>query len=272
MLEQIVPPELIDAMHAAFLPLLDDVVSRDPGPVSVYTEETGDPHTGMGKMQQAGTGGAADGGHRYTLTIPWVLPFTHRLLYENPVVLALLDRYWGATNFHITNYHSNNPRPGAATQHWHRDTNIASDAGVPFHSLDTCPCLGVKFPLVDTSEQNGSIEVLPCTQYLADPRLEGHYDAILSRGDFRPRRLNLRKGDCWIQDIRTLHRGTANMSSSVRPEVVINYTRDWWSIGNRITGANRVPSMTHEDFEALQLSERGLQLLGWLARPLEPRL
>ena len=32
-------------------------------------EETGDPHSGMGRMQQAGSE-RADGAHRYTLTIP----------------------------------------------------------------------------------------------------------------------------------------------------------------------------------------------------------
>ena len=51
---------------------------------------------------------------------------------------------------------------------------------------------------------------------------QGDYDDILNRGDFRPRRLNLKRGDCWVQDIRTLHRGTANNSEHVRPEVVIN--------------------------------------------------
>ena len=51
---------------------------------------------------------------------------------------------------------------------------------------------------------------------------QGDYDDILTRGDFRPRRLNLKRGDCWVQDIRTLHRGTANTSDHVRPEVVIN--------------------------------------------------
>ena len=207
-LEQIVPPELIEAAHDAFIPLLRDVQARDPGPVSVYTEETGDPHSGMGRMQQAGSE-RADGAHRYTLTIPWVRPFAHPQLYENPVVLAFLDvrkaprplptqhtttpippvlppdppppvvpphplrlcqAYWETQDYHITNYHSNNPCPGAVTQHWHRDTSVGRD--LPFQSLATCPCVGVKFPLVDTSEANGSIEVLPCTQYLADPSME----------------------------------------------------------------------------------------------------
>ena len=58
----------------------------------------------------------------------------------------------------------------------------------------------LKIPLCDTSEANGSIEVLPCTQFLADPELADSYDALLRRGDFRSRRLNMRRGDCWLQD------------------------------------------------------------------------
>lgn len=58
------------------------------------------------------------------------------------------------------------------------------------------------------------------TRYLSDPNIEGHYDDLLSRGDFRPRRLNLKKGDCWVQDVQTLHAGTANTSNTERSEVV----------------------------------------------------
>ena len=56
-LEQIVPPELIEAAHDAFIPLLRDVQARDPGPVSVYTEETGDPHSGWGGCSRRGRSG-----------------------------------------------------------------------------------------------------------------------------------------------------------------------------------------------------------------------
>jgi ectoine hydroxylase-related dioxygenase (phytanoyl-CoA dioxygenase family) len=216
-LEQIVPVALIDACAAAFMPLLDAVRERDPGPDTKFSEEVGDPHVGMGKLQQTGGGPAetkVPSPHRYTLTVPWVKPFADRQLYENPTVLALLEQYWGSEAFHITNYHSNNPRPGSRQQHWHRDTGIARD--MPWHSFATVPCVGVKFPFVDTNEKNGSIEVLPCTQYLADPDMETQYESLLLRGDFRTRRLNLKRGDCWIQDIRTLHRGTANTSDHTR--------------------------------------------------------
>ena len=148
-LPQIVPKSQIAAMHRAFLPLLDAVVARDPGPKSKFTVEVGDPHVGMGRCQDAGGGGAAGAvdasGHRYTVTIPWVKPFADPLLYENPAVLAFLDAYWESDAYHITNYHSNNPRPGTLTQRWHRDTRVGCD--IPFQSLTTCPCVGKHGPV-----------------------------------------------------------------------------------------------------------------------------
>ena len=137
----------------------------------------------------------------------------------------------------------------------------------------------LKIPLCDTSEANGSIEVLPCTQFLADPELADSYDALLRRGDFRSRRLNMRRGDCWLQDLRTLHRGTSSTSEEPRPELCLNYTRDFWAIpANEIAGvgvpgdANYRPgTISRADFDALQLTPRGWALLGHAA-PSSPRL
>jgi hypothetical protein len=64
-----------------------------------------------------------------------------------------------------------------------------------------------------------------------------------------------------------------------RPEVVINFNRDFWSIGQRISGAGlgvdglgRPPSLNAADWEALDLTDRGRKLLGH-ARPSDaPRL
>ena len=162
--------------------------------------------------------------------------------------------------------------------------------------------------------------MLPCTQFLADPELEGSYDELLRAGDSRrgwccryahpatlvcvwhpmsrmkavssSRRLSqppaqhaerldvlgavtldpgiqscievlatimhrvhnragsgwwqtvklrapfsARRGDCWLQDLRTLHRGTCSTSAAPRPELCLNYTRDFWALpANEITG------------------------------------
>ena len=116
----------------------------------------------------------------------------------------------------------------------------------------TCPHFGVKFPLEATTEENGSFEVLPGTQYLARPDMEGRYDEILTKGAYPTRRLNLRKGDMWIQDPRALHRGTPNGATEPRPELVLCYSLPW--ISN-----TRQMEVADADWE--RLSDRGERML-----------
>ena len=239
-LEDLIPVDKIEQMHAAFMPLLEYVRERESK--SPSSEEHGDLRTGHGRMQLP---------HRYTLNVPWMPPFSDPEVYENPVLLEFLERYWGTDDFHITCYHSNNPYPGTEFQHWHRDGGISRLT--PHVGLETCPHFGIKFPLVDTSEENGSIEVLPSTQYLADPALEQRYDEVLLKGNFpSSHRLNMKKGTTWIQDPRTLHRGTPNRADHPRPELVICYSLPWFAMKRQI-------EMSQAQFDAL--SERGKKLL-----------
>ena len=237
--EDMLPPEKVDQIRAAFMPLLEHVSARE---TQVSNVELGDVRSGQGRLQTT---------RRYTLTIPWVAPFADAAIYEHPVILEFLDRYWGKDRYIVTCYHSNTPCSGSEFQNWHRDTSLPRD--IPHVGLENCPVVGVKFPLVDTSEENGSFEVLPSTQYIADPDLESHYDDILRRGHFpSAHRLNLKKGSMWVQDVRTLHRGTPNRSDDPRPELVVCYCRDWFAIRQTI-------EMPQAAYEAL--SELGKQLL-----------
>ena len=105
---------------------------------------------------------------------------------------------------------------------------------------------------MDTSEENGSFELLPGTQSLADPDLETQYNDILTRGHFpSAHRLNLKKGAMYVADPRTLHRGTPNYSTQPRPELVICYSLPWFA-GGPI-------EMLQEEFD--KLSERGKKML-----------
>ncbi len=232
--EDFIPVEKIDRMREAFLPRLEAVKERSD------SVESGDRYTGEGRLQNV---------NRYTVEVPWAPPFSDPEIYENPVLLAFLDRYWGASDYHITCYASNNPYLGSEYQRWHRDTPLlVSNVG-----LEVFPHFGIKFPLVDTYEENGSFEVLPCTQLLADPELEARYNEILEAGNFPSKhRLNMKKGTLWIQDPRPLHRGTPNRSDHPRPELVICYSRPWYSQRRHI-------EMTRAEFD--KLSERGKQML-----------
>jgi ectoine hydroxylase-related dioxygenase (phytanoyl-CoA dioxygenase family) len=235
--EDIIPVETVDRLLAAFMPLLEGVRERE---FEIGAPERGDVRAGKGRLQNP---------NRYTMHVPWVMPFADPTIYEHPVILEFFTRYWGTDDFFITCYHSNNPYPGTGYQRWHRDIQLLT----PQMGLPVCPHFGLKIPLVDTSEENGSIEVLPGTQYLADPDLETRYDEILLRGDFpSARRLNLKKGSMWIQDPRTLHRGTPNRSDGPRPEVVLCYSRSWFAVRHPLI-------IEHE--ERSRLSERGIRLL-----------
>lgn len=235
--ENLVATTKTDNLCAAFLPLLEHVKARE---TEIGQKEIGDLRIGKGRMQLTS---------RYTLNWPLDPPFLDPEIYANPVILDFLETYWKTDNFQITCLHSNNPSPGSTMQKWHRDTPLLTPGiGNPIH-----PHFGVKIPLVDTSHDNGSIEVLPCTQYLAETDFEGSYNEMLTNDkfDLHPRRLNMSKGTFWIQDPRTLHRGTPNTSTASRPELVICYSLSWFRIKNPV-------EIHKESFE--QLTDRGKKL------------
>ena len=233
MFEDFIPGEKVDRIREAFMPLLEEVRRRSDA------AEAGDRRKGEGRLQNV---------NRYTVEVPWEPPFSDPDIYANPVLLEFLDRYWGDSDYLITLYSSNNPYPGSDYQRWHRDMPLIA----PHEGLEVCPHFGVKFPLVDTYEENGSFEVIPCTQYLADPALEGRYDGIVEKGSFPKHRLNMDKGTLWIQDPRPLHRGTPNRSDHPRPELVIAYSRPWFA-------NSRFIEMTQAESD--KLSERGKKML-----------
>ena len=231
--EDAIPVELVDALHEAFMPLLEAVRARNS------RELSGDLATGRGRLGYP---------NRYTVDLPWTEPFSDPAIYEHPALLAFMDRYWGASDYQFTGYTSNNPYPDSTYQRWHRDMALTT----PHVGIQTCDTVSAKIPLVDTFEENGSFEILPGTQYLADPGLQTSYNDMLEAGDFRPRRLNLKKGSVWMQDPRPLHRGTPNRSDHARPELCLVYTRPWYYSGHHV-------EMTSAEFEGL--SERGKKIL-----------
>ena len=236
--EQFIAHEKIDRIRDAFMPLLEHIVAREEA--SPSDAEHGDVLTGCGRRNHV---------RRYTCHVPWIEPFADPDIYENPILLETLERYRETDDFHLTCYHSNTPYSGSTYQHWHRDGGVHKM--VPHVGVETCPLFGIKFPLVDTDEKNGSFEVLPGTQYLARPDMEGRYDEILTKGEYPGRRLNLKKGDLWIQDPRTLHRGTPNQADEPRPELVLCYALPWFR-------PNRNIEIAAAEFECL--SARGKQM------------
>ena len=200
--EEFIPLETVDRIHQAWVPI------RNSG------------------VEQQGQSGNR-GGYRYNVRVPFESPFVDEEIFEHPVLVDFLERVLGS-DYVWSHFDSNIPLPGADYQHWHRDCQLL------FPNLMTPAFqVGVKLPLVDTHEGNGSFEVIPCTQYIADEDLQSELDDVLGSGvnhraQYHPIRVNLKKGSLWVQDGRAYHRGTPNWSDHPRDELCIAFCRSWF--------------------------------------------
>ena len=243
--EELIPLELIDAVYARCKPMMDRVEAWNS------TQLKGDRMTGQGRVTQK---------QRFKIFPPFDGPFCDPIITENPLVIEFLERIWDGDDIELDAYSSNCPAPGTVMQNWHRDGMLlAANLSIPVY-----PVISFKFPLVDTNEENGSTELIPCTQHCSIPRLNHvpgsetaqSLNAIIEAGRFPSKmRLNLKRGSVWMADPRLIHRGTPNRSDHTRIELGLDYTQTWF--GGRERGA--VPELTQAQFEAL--SERGKRLL-----------
>ncbi len=164
---------------------------------------------------------------RYNVRVPFRRPFVDPEIFEHPALVAFLEAVLGS-DYVWPHFDSNIPLPGTDYQRWHRDGMSSPFPGIRIPTYQ----VGVKFPLVDTDEENGSFEVVPCSQYVGDEELPAELDDLLGRGPngggtFRSRRLNLKRGALWVHDNRVLHRGTPNRSDRPRDELCMAMNRPW---------------------------------------------
>ena len=241
--EDFIPQQKVDELHAALVPMLENVRARDSKVL------TGDLATGRGRVTEP---------FRYKIDTPWMMPFSDPDLYEHPDVLKVLERLWGTDEFLVSDYISYHPCPGCSALNWHRDGELFA----PNVVLPVFPSMTLKIALVDTNEQNGSFELLPSTHHCGVSELNhtpgsGHgnmLNQLIESGRYPSKmRLNLRRGSAFMCDARVIHRGTPNYSDHVRMELDIGYRLAWYD------PRNPPIEMTQQNFA--ELSERGKQLL-----------
>lgn len=159
------------------------------------------------------------GANRYYVTLPFVLPFADPEIFENDVILGVVERLVGKDGV-MCQLATDTPLKGSEYQEIHRDTQLL----FPETGKETPPYqLAVNFPLVDMTLENGPFEVALSTHMLS--KQEG-LDKIAS-GETPIEPLLLKRGDVMIRDVRHLHRGTPNRTDTPRPMVVIGYSRRW---------------------------------------------
>ena len=231
--EDFIPLETIDQIRQAWVPIRN-----------------------VGIEQQGKSGNAGE--YRYNIHVPFENPFVDEEIFEHPALVEFLERVLGS-DYVWSHFDSNIPVPSADYQPWHRDCPLL------FPGLMTPAFqVGVKFPLVDTCEENGSFEVIPCTQYVADEDLQFEMDDVLGpginrRAQYHPTRLNLKKGSLWLQDGRAYHRGTPNRSDCPRDELCMAFCRPW--VFNNWLHGNTEPQLPRKLWNAL--SPHAQKVLRW---------
>ena len=150
--EELIPLELIDAIYSRCRPMMDRIEAWNS------TRLKGDRASGQGRVTQK---------QRFKIYPPFDGPFCDPTITENPLVMEFLERLWDSDDIELNSYSSNCPAPGTDFQKWHRDGMLLAEN----LSMPVYPCLSLKFPLVDTSEENGSTELIPCTHHCSIPHL-----------------------------------------------------------------------------------------------------
>ncbi|WP_101786720.1 phytanoyl-CoA dioxygenase family protein [Nonomuraea indica] len=147
----------------------------------------------------------------------------------HPAVLALCGASLQAPR--VISYHGHTVLPGSSPQPVHADWEPLW----PHPGLTHPPfMLAVNIALVDTGDDNGSIEVWPGTHVLASPEVYRHgslcvrEELLAGRRAVRPpERVAMRPGDVLVRDVRLWHRGTRNTSGTARPMLWLLLAAPW---------------------------------------------
>jgi ectoine hydroxylase-related dioxygenase (phytanoyl-CoA dioxygenase family) len=180
------------------------------------------------------------GVNRYQMYLPFVPPFADPRVYENEVVLAILEKTLGVDPI-CTYFASDTPLPGADYQRVHSDTRLL----FPEASL-SLPCYGavLNIPLVDVTEENGPMECWPGGTHL----WAGGVDMASLAAKMTYQRLTMKAGSVLLRDLRMWHRGSPHHGARSRPNVALVYTRPWYRF------EQKPPVMSQTTYDSLSES------------------
>ncbi|WP_374471926.1 phytanoyl-CoA dioxygenase family protein [Phenylobacterium sp.] len=193
-LRGLIPVETIDRWNAAFQPLLQDAIRR----------EGDDPNRGA---------------NRYYVTLPFQDLWADPQIVDNNAIMAVVEELVGADGV-MCQLATDTPCLGSEYQDLHRDTQLL----FPESGVETPPYqLAVNFPLIDVTDETGPMEYAPGTHMMS--KADGM--RAVETGEIPLVKGYMNRGDVMIRDVRHIHRGTPNPSSTPRPMVVIGYSRRW---------------------------------------------
>jgi hypothetical protein len=217
--DSVIPKEKIDEIRTSFDPLFDEYVSRKSF------------NTGKKRAQ---------------MYLPFHAPFNQEAIVANPIAMQVIDHILGKDNKCVY-FASDTPLPGSDYQNVHCDNMpLFADLSIALPAYS----LVFNVPLVDTTEENGPLEIWPGGTHLTPDRsnhdtLDGsvnkHLHIVRAAEGMLSEKVLMKAGSIVIRDIRMWHRGTPNRSNARRTNIALIYNRSWLGSGHQI----QIPQETY---------------------------
>jgi ectoine hydroxylase-related dioxygenase (phytanoyl-CoA dioxygenase family) len=196
--------------------------------------------------------GFNDGTGHVRLFLPFIQPFCNEAIIAHPFVTDVVDRILGEDC--VVQYFATNTSMPGGTKYQPVHSDMRAIYGNRCHSNLPITNLVVNFPLVDTNEDNGPMEIWPGGTHLLP---DNWYDrSAYSKAKLAEHMHSIKAlmpaGSIMIRDDRMWHRGTPNHSDKHRPNVALIYTS---AINAPRKGTIQIPQETYD-----QLSEKAKNL------------
>jgi ectoine hydroxylase-related dioxygenase (phytanoyl-CoA dioxygenase family) len=165
-----------------------------------------------------------DGTGHVRLFLPFEQPFCNEAIVAHPFVTEVVDSILG-TDCVLHYFSTNTSMPGGTnSQPVHSDMKSVYGNKYPVNLPITN--LVVNFPLVDTNENNGPMEIWPGgTHLLPDNWYDrSAYSKVKLAEHMHSIKVSMPAGSIMIRDDRMWHRGTPNRSDKHRPNIALIYT------------------------------------------------
>jgi len=217
-LEEILPVAFLEDLRAEYMAALNEKIARlNFGHCkSTYGHTVHNERTGADFVPAGGNHDL----NRWDMHLPSTLPFLDPRVIANPLVLQTLAAIDEHHRDCVPNLIASDVAfPGSINQGVHQDRGVFE--------------IYVNIPLVDFTEENGPLEMWPCT-HLRDPNgspsqfstgrhfISAHHLKTLAQ-TIASERMIIGAGSFLLRDMRTLHRGTANVSEAPRPMLSLTY-------------------------------------------------
>ena len=211
----------VQAIQETGYVILNDIVSHDH--LDILREKmTEDSLKMIEKYRRGGSGRVK--GHLQQGPPPFA-PYVFPDVVANPIAEQVTERLFGGGGFFNSFYNGNTNTPGSETQPLHMDTGHLWPGRNPSHPPHM---VVVNICLMDTTEENGAVELWPGTHLIGDVGRGVPEEAQEKRREISPPvRGAAPKGSALIRDMRLWHRGVPNLSDQIRHMIALVHCAGW---------------------------------------------